>query len=138
LTGAGLVSLEGLNRVLLAQRSDGRRLGELLVLHGLVTEAQVAQTLSQQLSVPWISLGHIVFSDKLLSLISPDLARKHRALPVHLKSVRGLGEVLYLAMDDPTSTTSLRAISEHSGLPTRPMIASPTELTQALAQLYGA
>jgi len=136
LVRAGVVTRQRLEEVLELQKSDGRRLGELLVEQGVASEAQVAQILSQQLSVPWVSLGHIVFSQKLLALISPELALKHRAVPVYLKSVGKLGDVLYLAMDDPTSVASLQAIAEFSGLPTRPMIASPSELTQALEQLY--
>src|SRR5579883_1852034 len=49
LVEGGILSQSQLEQALFAQRKDGRKLGQLLVELGFVTEIQVTQTLSRQL-----------------------------------------------------------------------------------------
>ncbi len=75
LVAAQIITRDQLEEALELQKRDGRRLGKLLVQAGLVTETQVTQILSQQLSLPWVSLYHIDFSRQLLDLV-PSSSRK--------------------------------------------------------------
>jgi type IV pilus assembly protein PilB len=137
LVGAHIISRQQLDAVLAAQQEDGRRLGKLLVERGLVTETQLTQILSQQLSVPWVSLYHIDFSRQLLDLVPEELAEEHCLIPIFVRRVRGLGETLYIAMDDPTNESAVKAIGEFSGLPVRTMIAPPSDIRSAIRAYYG-
>jgi type IV pilus assembly protein PilB len=137
LVTASIITREQLEEVLLAQRADGRRLGKLLVERGLVTETQLTQILSQQLSVPWVSLYHIDFSRQLLDLVPEELAEQHCLVPIFVRRVRGLGETLYIAMDDPTNEAAVTAVGEFSGLPVRTMIAPPSDIRGAIRAYYG-
>jgi type IV pilus assembly protein PilB len=137
LVSAGILSREQLDRVLELQKSDGRKLGLLLVERGLVTETQVTQILSQQLSVPWVSLYHIDFSRQLLDLVPQELAEKHCLVPIFVRRVRGLGDTLYVAMDDPTDDVAQKAVSTFAGLPVRTMIAPPSDIRSAIRAYYG-
>jgi len=134
---ASIITREQLEEVLQAQRADGRRLGKLLVERGLVTETQLTQILSQQLSVPWVSLYHIDFSRQLLDLVPEELAEQHCLVPIFVRRVRGLGETLYIAMDDPTNEAAVTAVGEFSGLPVRTMIAPPSDIRGAIRAYYG-
>jgi type IV pilus assembly protein PilB len=137
LVDAQIITREQLAEVLALQREDGRRLGTLLVESGLVTETQVTQILSQQLSVPWVSLYHIDFSRQLLDLVPHELAEKYCLVPIFVRRVRGLGETLYVAMDDPSDEAAQREISQASRLPVRSMIAPPTDIRAAIRVYYG-
>jgi len=137
LVTAHIISREQLEHTLALQQKDGRRLGKLLVERGLVTETQLTQILSQQLAVPWVSLYHIDFSRQLLDLVPRMLAEKHCLVPIFVRRVRGLGETLYVAMDDPTDEIATRAVSEFAGLPVRTMIAPPTDIRSAIRAYYG-
>src|ERR1043165_6928216 len=128
LLSANIIKREQLDAMLVLQQEDGRRLGKLLVEHGLVTENQLTQILSQQLSVPWVSLYHIDFSRQLLDLVPEELAEQHCLVPIFVRRVRGQGETLYIAMDDPTNEAAVKAIGEFSGLPVRTMIAPPPDI----------
>src|SRR5947199_10477153 len=101
LVEANIITREQLEDTLALQKRDGRRIGTLLVEAGLVTETQVTQILSQQLSVPWVSLYHIDFSRQLLNLVSHQLAEKYCLVPLFVRRVRGLGATLYGGMDAP-------------------------------------
>jgi type IV pilus assembly protein PilB len=137
LVEAQIVSRAQLEEVLAAQKRDGRRIGTMLVDAGLVTETQVTQILSQQLSVPWVSLYHIDFSRQLLNLVSYQLAEKFCLVPIFVRRVRGLGETLYVAMDDPSDDAAQREVAQWAGLPVRAMIAPPTDIRSAIRVYYG-
>ena len=137
LVEAQIVSRAQLEEILAAQKGDGRRIGTLLVEAGLVTETQVTQILSQQLSVPWVSLYHIDFSRQLLNLVSHDLAEQYCLVPIFVRRVRGLGETLYVAMDDPSDEAAQREVGQWAGLPVRAMIAPPTDIRSAIRVYYG-
>jgi type IV pilus assembly protein PilB len=138
LVEAQIITREKLEGALGRQSRDGRRLGSLLVEEGLVTETQVTQILSQQLSVPWVSLYHIDFSRQLLNLVSRELAEQHCVVPIFVRRLRGQGETLYLAMDDPGDDNVKRQISQYAGLPVRAMIAPPSDIQAAIRAYYGA
>jgi type IV pilus assembly protein PilB len=137
LVDAHILSEEELEQVLVAQKADGRKLGTLLVESGLVSETQLTQILSQQLSVPWVSLYHIDFSRELLNFVPLAVAEKYCLVPIYVRAVRGQGDTLYVAMEDPMNEEALRECSEFSGLPARAMIAAPTDIRKAVQTYYG-
>lgn len=138
LVEAQIISRQQLEEALSLQQRDGRRIGTLLVEAGLVSETQVTQILSQQLSVPWVSLYHIDFSRQLLNLVSEELADRYCLVPIFVRKVRGLGQTLYVAMDDPSDEKAQTEVSQFSGLPVRAMIAPPTDIRSAIRAYYGA
>lgn len=137
LVQANLIKQEQLEEMLKLQKEDGRRLGTLLVEKGLVSEFNVTQILGQQLSVPWVALQHIDFSSELLEMVPVEMAERYCVIPIYVRRVRGLGSVLYVAMDDPTNQTAVDEVSKQSGLPVRTMIAPPSHIRGALWEFYG-
>lgn len=145
LVRVGFVTQEQVDRVLQEQTDLNAapgggvvpRFGELLVAEGLLKDAQLTQVLSQQLSVPWVSLKHIEFTRTLLELVSPEVAERYRALPIHIRRIRGLGNVLYVAIADPLDREALSAVADASGLPVRPMIACQRDIAIGLHTYYG-
>lgn len=136
LVEGGVLSQSQLEQALFAQRKDGRKLGQLLVELGLVSEVQVTQTLSRQLSVPWVSLYHVDFSRSLLNLIPREIAEKYCLVPIFVRRVRKQGETLYIAMDDPTSESVIAEVAEASAMPVKPMIACPSDIRAAIRVYY--
>src|SRR5512135_2351639 len=100
LVASGLVTQETLDEVVSSQKSEGRRLAELLVEKG-VHPQQLAQLLAHQLACPWISLERVEVSHEAMNLLPRDVAMKHRVAPVHLRAAKGK-PVLYVAVEDPT------------------------------------
>lgn len=138
LVEAQVITREQLERVLAQQEDDGRRLGTILVESGLVSETRVTQILSQQLSVPWVSLYHVDFSRQLLNLVPRELAEQFCLVPIFVRKIRGVGETLYVAMDDPSDARARELVSHYAGLPVRAMIAPPSDIRSAIRVYYGA
>lgn len=137
LVDARLITPDALEDVLAAQKQDGRRLGTLLVERGHISEVQLTQILSHQLSVPWVSLMKIDFSRQLLNLVPREVADQYCLLPIYVRRPRGQGDTLYIAMEDPTNEEALRACGAHAGIPVRPMIAPPSDIRSAIRAYYG-
>lgn len=136
LVAANILTQADLDNVLERQKGDGRRLGTLLIESGLVTETQVVQILSQQLSIPWVSLYHVSFTRELLALVPRAFAERFVLIPIFLRRVRGLGQELYVAMDDPTDSAALEELQNWSGLSVRAMVAPPSEIRSAIRVYY--
>lgn len=139
LVQAGVLSAQKLQEALALQREEGskRRLGRLLVEQGFVDETQLTQLLGRQLSVPWVSLYHVDFSRQLLNLVPREVAEGYGVIPVYVRHVRGQGETLYVATDDPTNEDGLKKAASFAGLPVRPMIASQSDIRSAIRAYYG-
>lgn len=142
LVDAGALTQDKLDQALSEHERTGRRLGEVLVSTGLISEPVLAQTLSNQLSIPWVSLPHVEFSRELLNLVKPEMAKAYGLIPVYLRksrgSLRGGGaeHVLYVAMDDPTHVGVLDELSQTLGMPIRPMVAVPSDVRSAIRVYY--
>lgn len=136
LVAAGLVTDAQVGEALAKQKEKGRRLGEMLVELGYVTEPQMTQVLSNQLTIPWVNLHHVDFSRELLDLVSPEIAEKHGVVPVYVRHVRRQGDTLFLAMEDPLSMAALQDVADGSGMPVRPMVASPSDIRNAIRVYY--
>jgi type IV pilus assembly protein PilB len=140
LVSAGVLSAEKLEEALrLQSQGDGprMRLGAVLVAHGFVDETVLTQTLGRQLAVPWVSLYHVDFSRQLLNLVPREVAEAFGLIPVYVRNVRGQGETLYVATDDPTNEEGLRRVAAYAGLAVRPMIASASDIRAAIRVYYG-
>lgn len=137
LVEAGIVSPEQVTAALLVQQRERRRIGELLVEAGALDEVQLTQVLSQQLSAPWVSLYHIDFSRPLLNLIPREIAEQFCLIPIYVRNIRGQGNTLYVAMDDPANKQALESCARASHMPARAMIAPPSDIRSALRVYYG-
>lgn len=136
LVTAGLITEEQLATALEAQAQAHKRLGEILVGSGIVSEIQLTQVLSNQLSVAWVSLNHVEFTRELLGLVPRDVAEEHTLIPVHFRVGKECERILYVAMDDPTHVEAMEAVSELTSMHVRPLIAPPSEIRKAIETHY--
>lgn len=136
LVETGLITRDQLEQALELQKKDPRRLGEILVGENMVSESKVTQILSQQLSVPWVSLEYVDFSRQLLNLVSSETAQKHTLVPIYVRRSKQRRETLYVAIEDPSNEEALEEVADYSGLPVRPMIAPPSDIRSAIRAYY--
>ena len=138
LVASGVLSASHLEQALALQKRLGTRLGEILVEQGFVTEQQLTQTLSNQLSVPWVSLYHVDFTRALLNYVPRELAERWCLVPVYVRAVRREGDTLFIAMDDPTNEEAIQAVAMTAALPVKPMVAAPSDIRNVIRVYYGA
>jgi type IV pilus assembly protein PilB len=133
---AGLISEAQLAAALEQHLQSGTRIGEVLVALGFLSELQLTQILSNQLSVAWVSLPHVEFTEELLILVPPDVAEQHTLIPVHFRVDHHKQKILYVAMDDPTDVAAMEQVARITGMHVRPLIAPPSEIRRQIQVRY--
>ncbi|MFS8524018.1 MAG: ATPase, T2SS/T4P/T4SS family [Limnochordales bacterium] len=122
----GLVTQEQLNEALEMQRRTGRRLGRVVVELGLVTEAQVADVLARHLNLKRLDLDRVTVPKEVLRLIPEELMERYEVFPVAVAD-----GVLQLAMVEPDNIYALDDIRRVTRLRVEPFLVTPGELRRA-------
>lgn len=129
LVAAGLLTADALQDARKRAREEDQRLGEYLVSAGIVTEAQVLQAVASQLQVPVYNREAFPIDEKLRSVIPADFARRHRVVPLCMRS-----GVLYVGLLDAFAFQTHDKIEEIARLPDGARALSQDGLR---ASLYG-
>jgi hypothetical protein len=128
-----VVTQEQVDLALAEQRRSGRKLfGEALLDLGFISEDDLGWALSNQLNIPYIDLNADMVDLGAVSLLGPQLMRRHRLLPL-VKA----GDDLTIVLADPTNTEALTEVEEVTGFKVQPSIASPRRVTKVLDEVLG-
>ena len=136
LVEAGVLEETRLNDALTLQKKRGIRLGQILLQEGFISEPQLVQALSRRLSIPWVSLEHVDIADELLELVPARLAEEFFLIPVYIQTLDRNNRTLFVAMNDPTDEAALRFVSASAGMPVKPMVAGPSDISAAIHTYY--
>jgi len=128
----GLVTEKQLQEALADARSGGTRIGYSLVKLGFVQEEELTRMLSKQYRVPAVALDKVTVDEKILRLISGDVALKHLVLPL-----RRAGRMLTVAMTNPTDFSAIDDLKFITKLDIEPVIVGEFTLRRHLEQYYG-
>ena len=80
----GMLTEDKLIEALDIQKVDKRLLGEILIGRGFITEEQLAQVLAKTYSLTYVDLAKIVIEDGLHGVVSADVLKKYKILPLSL------------------------------------------------------
>lgn len=127
----GLISQEQLQAGLDEQRKTGLQLGKCLVRLGIITESKLVDVLSAQLDIQHVVLENYSFNKKLLEKIPEEMARKHRAIPLFEQN-----GVLTVAMADPTDLRAIDHLKFKTGQEIDPVFATEKSLLAAIERNY--
>lgn len=128
LIDAGVIDENQLAQALERQRELPLPLGKTLLEMQAVDEETLTRTLARQLAVPMVWLRGKRIKPDVLELVPRELVEKHRCLPVQLDRTR----TLLLALEDPTDPVPVEEVAQASGLPVKPVLASASELEEAI------
>ncbi|HET8578773.1 MAG TPA: type IV-A pilus assembly ATPase PilB [Methylomirabilota bacterium] len=131
LVAEGLLTPEQLHKALTEQRGTSDKLGTVLVRLNLVTEDSLVAFLSRQYNVPSTSLSQLDVDPEVLKLVPEQIAKKHEVLPIKRQ-----GNVLTLAMADPTNVFALDDVGFMTNLQIQPVVASQGALRKAIEHFY--
>ena len=113
-------------------QEEKKRLGQVLIDTGVITEQQLIDVLKMQLGVESVDLSSVNIPTALAQLVPRSLARKYTVVPVKL-----MGDELYLAMVDPLNFVAIEEVRNATKKRIIPMIATISGAERAIATLYG-
>src|SRR5438309_257295 len=131
LVAEGLINREQLQRALLAQKGTTEKLGSLLVRLNLVNEDQLVGFLARQYGIPSVTLSQLDIDPDVLKLVPAQMARKYEIVPVERK-----GNVLTLAMADPTNVFALDDVAFMTNFQILPVVAAQGAIRKAIERNY--
>jgi hypothetical protein len=131
LLAANLIDEVQMKIALEEQKRTGRKFGSALVDLKFIDENVLAAFLSKQMDVPCISLLHIDIPKKVARRIPARVARECRAVPIRFD-----GDLLEVAMVDPTDEEFLDILETTSGMKIAPLVAPESSIDKVLQVIY--
>ncbi|NTW87396.1 MAG: type II secretion system protein GspE, partial [Holophagaceae bacterium] len=133
LVKAQLITDGQLDEVMKIQRREGGKLGSIVVRAGFCSDQDIVSFLGMQYGVPAADLEQWPPIDaSVIALIPKDLAQRHKVLPL-----QRTGNVLTLAMSDPTDIFAMDDVRFHTGYNVDPVVSSEMGLARAVEKYYG-
>jgi len=133
LVAEGLITEEQLKQALGEQKGKTEKLGSILARLNFITEEQLIGFLSRQYGIPSITLRNVDVDAETLRLVPAPIARKYEVLPV-----KRIGGTLTLAMADPTNVFALDDVAFMTSLQILPVVAPQAAIRTAIEKAYEA
>jgi hypothetical protein len=118
-----------------AKSNNGGQLVQMVAELGYATESTIARALSVELGLPRIDLHVTPPEPDATLLLEFKFCSERYVLPVALREG---GELLWLAMGDPTDSTTMALVRRQTGKRVRPVVAGPTEIIREARRIYAA
>ncbi len=132
LVEVGLITEEQLENALQIQKETGEKLGKVLAQQNYITESEIMEVLEFQLGIPHVDLDNIEISSDIIKLIPYSLVQRHGILPIKLER-----DLLYVAMDDPLNFIAIEDLRMATRHEIAPMIASKASIDRTISRVYG-
>ena len=129
---AGMITAAQLQDTLRHQKLTGERLGSMLVSLGIINEDSLMDFLAKQTGVPRLDVRNLDIQLSILQKIPRRMAEQMTILPVAFKEPKSM----VLAMADPMDLNAVDSARFASGLNIEPVVAGHTSLKQAIADQY--
>ena len=131
LVDVGAITEQQLEEALAGQKGSGKRLGTYLVDEKYISEDQLIEILRRQLGIDFIDLNKAKIDPSLVTLVPKNIAKSNRVVPVKLDR-----DTLYLAMEDPMNFPAVEQVKNITKKRVIPMIAYTRAIDRALSVLY--
>lgn len=130
-----MVTMDQLEQALAMAKESRRKIGEVLVELGYVTEEGIAQTLSRQLGIDIVNLNGVKIEEDIIKLVNGPILRKHVMIPFEYEN--GNLNTVRVAMADPMDMMAIDDFCIVTNLMAEPVIATPRDIMMALDKYYG-
>lgn len=135
LISAGAVTEEQLKEALEEQKKNGKKLGDTLADLGFLTEEQIVAALHQQLGLELVKLSDRRIPDEVLSLVDETVLRQYNLIP-YAFSEQNMN-ILKVAMSNPLDIVAIDDISFMTNYQVEPAVATEKEVATAIDRYYG-
>ena len=113
------------------KQSPGEVIGRVAIRMGLVSEAQVTEALAEQSGMQVVNLTELTIPPKVLEMVPETMASIYKIMPISLKN-----DVLTVAMADPQNVSALDDLRNFLGVDVRGAVSNEVHIQQAIARYY--
>jgi len=131
LVESGAITDAQLHLALKQQKESGQRIGDILISQKILTEEQLMNVIAKRLEIPFVNLEDIVVDPEITDIIPPEMARKYLLLPLFK-----IENTLTLAIYDPLDFIALDEVAYHTKMKIKRVVAAKSQLESAIDKLY--
>jgi type IV pilus assembly protein PilB len=128
----GLITQEQLQDARRVQQSTGKELIQIFLDQTLVSERDAYEAKAFELGMPFVDLDRVQPEPSALNVVKEHIAKRYNVIPVKKD-----GNILYLAMADPSNVMAIDDVRVNSRCTVRPVIAAPGAIEDAIRKAYG-
>jgi len=128
----GIVTQDQLDSAVKKQKETNQSLGRILMETGAASEWEIAAALGKQLNVPFITLSQYEIERQVLESIPRDIVMKYNIVPVDRT-----GDTLTVALPDPNNIFILDELRLLTKCQIVPVISFETDIQEAIQRYYG-
>lgn len=132
---AGFITEEQLMEALSKSREQHKKTGEMLIALGYTNELQIAKVLSIQLGLDFVNVSAMNIPSEVRSLVSEALLRKHVMIPYAFDPNNA--NIVHVAMSDPMDMVALDDFSIVTNLQVEASVATARDILATLDKYYG-
>lgn len=131
----GLITENQLSIALQSQSTWGGKLGSTIVRMGFAKEEDILSVLSRQLGFPAVDFNKVKLSLKAVKTVPLRLAEKYNVIPVAVREAHGKKQIV-LVMSDPTNLDIISEIEFQTGYSVHPAVATESAIAKAIDFYY--
>lgn len=132
LVDLGFITESQLDMVLEEQKQHkGELLGQIAIRMGLINDDQLAQALAEQFNLQVVQLNELVIAPEVLSRITEPMAQLYKIIPVSFHD-----NTLTIAMCEPQRISVVDELRSFLGYDIRPVVTTERQINQALQRYY--
>lgn len=132
LVEAGILQKDQLEKSLAGARNNGKRLGQYLIMEGIVSEKDIVALISSQMHIKRYDPSEYAISTDLANIFDVNIAQKFQAVPIHKKD-----GMLLIAMTDPLDINAYDHIEVYTDTEVEAVICTEQELSALISSVYG-
>jgi len=123
LVETGLLSEVRLSEALESQTGTGKRLGQVLQELDLLTEEEIAFALAMQLKIPFVDLRDHDIHDGVMESVPEEICRKFLCIPINRNN-----NMLHVSMADPLDLNMIKELQFITGFNIQAAISTPSQI----------
>ncbi len=132
LVDLGFISEQQLELLLEEQQQHkGELLGQIAIRMGLINDDQLAQALAEQFNLQVIQLNDVVVPPEVLNRITEPMAQLYKIVPVSFQD-----NTLTIAMCEPQKLSVIDELRSFLGYDIRPVVTTERQINRALERYY--
>ena len=136
LVEAGVISEEKIEEALAIQKTrKGQKLGTVLLDLGYIKEQQMVEALKSQLGYESVTLSLVRISDDVIKLVDEPVLRKHNLIPFGFSEKNA--NLLKVAMSDPLDIRAIDDITIITGFQLEIYVTTQRDIATTIDRYYG-
>ncbi len=128
---SGKITKEQLDMALEKQKKSKKKIGQILVEEGYVTDKDIVEVLEFQLGFPHVDLNKFIINPDVISLVPENIARRYDLIPIDKK-----GDYLIVAMADPLNIYAIDDLKLYTNSEIQPVISTSESIKKSIDKFY--